>query len=283
MPLDYGTTDRLRAAIAAMRQHAVDDKVGLVMRWNKRDDMIWTLYSEFKDKPDPKNIRPEQRAIFKRLIGDGGGDNEQFRDAPSTALIGCHAEEILVVNWKHFELQAVGIILAQAMGKWEPAPWARVPLKTEKFKLREVDLVLSKSPCHGPGGSQALQVGVHQYGTGCAMKLVRFCGLPQFSDVTWRIFYCALPPEKFKTRYEWTKPEHVKEKLWKQQAGQREKDVNKNFTATRAPDSVEEQYWHAREGVAGALSPFADKLKLSLEAIGRLNQLPNVTCEPLQP
>jgi hypothetical protein len=39
MPLDYGASDRMRDAIRQMRARAINDKVGLVMRWNKRDDI----------------------------------------------------------------------------------------------------------------------------------------------------------------------------------------------------------------------------------------------------
>jgi hypothetical protein len=79
MPLDYGASDRMRDAIRQMRARAINDKVGLVMRWNKRDDMIWTIYSEFLNQVDPLNIPPQERARFERRDGDHQEENERFR------------------------------------------------------------------------------------------------------------------------------------------------------------------------------------------------------------
>jgi hypothetical protein len=297
MPLDYGASDRMRDAIRQMRARAINDKVGLVMRWNKRDDMIWTIYSEFLNQVDPLNIPPQERARFERRDGDHQEENERFRpSATPTAPIGCHAEEIMIVNWVHYELEAVAVILAQAIGRAEPAPWANVRLRTERFVLREVDLVLSKSPCHGPGGSQPLRSAGNDYGTGCSMKLWRFCSLPKFSNVRWRIFYCALPPERMVTRFTpRTMPGNLdrkQQRQWPSQESQRLVQLNRQFvpvvrsdvgplvTATPPVDA----FGRARASLEGHLrlrSPFAGLVSLGLRGISKLNSLTNVTCEPL--
>jgi hypothetical protein len=273
MPLDYGNTNRMRDAIRAMQQHAVGDKVGLVMRWNRRDDMIWTIYSEFMNQPNPNNIPPSERRRFERVQGNYQEENETFTPSQTpTAQIGCHAEEILIVNWTWFELDAVQLILARALGQAEPAPWANVPLQTERFRLQEVDLVLSKSPCHGPGGSQALRVGVNTYGTGCAMKLWRFCAEQRFENVQWRIFYAALPPEKPATRFRVVPV--VGPRRQRQQVEQQNRDIQRNFDPAGQGPAI--------RGGGGTLhSPFGQKIGLALRGMAILNSVPNVTCEPL--
>ncbi|MDA4735697.1 hypothetical protein NY590_15980, partial [Enterobacter kobei] len=65
----------------------------------------------------------------------------------------------------------------QFLGRAEPAPWLVPQPLPPAFTLSTVDIILSKSPCYGPGGSQAMQVGGVDYGTSCAMKLRKF-----FSD-----------------------------------------------------------------------------------------------------
>jgi len=269
MPLDYGDTDLMRNAIRDMRQHAIGDKVGLVMRWNKRDDMIWTVYTEFMNQPDPHNIQLAERRHFERVQGDYQEENETFTPTgTSTAQVGCHAEEILIVNWTWYELATVQLILANALVE---QGGSGAPLQTERFALREVDLVLSKSPCHGPGGSQALQIGVHTYGTGCAMKLLRFCQEPRFRNVQWRIFYAALPPEKQDTRFEEI-PQNLSRKE-REKKENRKKDIEKNFKPQgQGPLVTRSEVPH---------SPFGSKIRLSLRGIALLNSVKNVTCEPL--
>lgn len=283
MPLDYGRSNRMRDAITAMRAHAVNDKVGLVMRWNKRTDMIWTIYSEFLNQVDALNIPVDQRARFERWNGDAQEENEVFTPAVTVSQVGCHAEEIMIVNWSYFELEAAATILAQALGREEPAPWADVQLRTERFALTEVDLVLSKSPCTGPGGSQPLSVGVHTYGTGCSMKLWNFCAQPRFRNVQWRIFYCGLPPEKSDTRLAprvmpptLTTPKQ--RRTWQTQEQGRIGQIEGNFrslgdlaatlSATRVRGDVPRSH-------------FSNMVGLALRGIGRLNSLRNVSCEPL--
>lgn len=275
MPLDYGDSAHMRDAIRAMRAHAVNDKVGLVMRWNKRPDLIWTIYSEFLNQVDVLNIPVDERAPFERCNGDAREESEVFTpmDRP-TPQVGCHAEEILIVNWTHFELQVVASILARG----EPAVDG---LRTERFRLREVDLVLSKSPCTGPGGSQPLRVGVHTYGTGCSMKLWNFCGQPRFRDVQWRIFYCGLPPEKSETRLApRVRPAELagsKRRIWDTQERARIQQIEGNF---RSLGDLAATLTATRTG-AVPRTHFASTVVLALRGIGRLNSLSNVSCEPL--
>lgn len=269
----------MRDAITQMRSHLGVNQVGLVMRWNKRSDMIWTIFSKTIDTPDAHNIPPTERTLIDRRNGDGNGDNEVFTPSTSrVAQIGCHAEEIMIANWTHYELDAAATVLATALGEREPAPWSREPLRTEKFRLREVDLVLSKSPCTGPGGSQPLVCGVHTYGTSCAMKLYQFCSLPKFADVQWRIFYCALPPEKAETRFIEKPPP---DKANKKQLKQHSESQKKRFESLQANITPRSGLGAIPNDFAGR-SQFGSLIGLALSGIAKLNQLPNVTCEPLQ-
>lgn len=277
MPLQYDAANVMKNAIAAMKTHLGVDQVGLVMRWNKRSDLIWTIYSETMDIPDALNIPPQQRTVIDRRNGDAREDLEVFSPATSVvSQIGCHAEEIMIANWTYFETDTVAKILEAALQN--RAADSDAPLATEKFKLTEVDLVLSKSPCSGPGGSQPLVCGVHIYGTSCTMKLYRFCSLPQFSAVQWRIFYCALPPEKMQTRMVEKAPapglSKKDLKTFTAQQTQRMQTLSANVAPRLGANFASPSQFQARSQVGSLLGQ-------ALNGIGKLNQLRNVTVEPL--
>ena len=275
----------MRDAISAMQGHLGIDQVGLVMRWNKRPDLIWTIYSERMNEPDALNIPPDKRQHIDRRNGDANEDNEIFTPSSSVVYqIGCHAEEIMIANWTYFELETAALILAEGLARQDPS--SDGPVVTEKFKLTEVDLVLSKSPCHGPGGSQPLVCGVHVYGTGCAMKLYQFCSLDRFSAVQFRIFYCALPPEKMETRLVPRDPpaptgdkgkDKKAQKQFEQSEKQRISAIEKNITPklTDPKNIVGPNELMVRSNLGKLIGQ-------GLRGIGKLNQLRNVTCEPLQ-
>lgn len=278
MPLDYGQSNQLRDAIATMRSRVNETKVGLVIRFNRLNYLVWTIYSETLNQPDLHNISPNARYQFDRRDGDAREELEVFTppNAP-VSQIGCHAEEILIVNWNIFVREARARYQAYMEGIAEPAPWSGIQLP--HLTITEVDIILSKSPCNGPGASQPLRYGGRTYGTGCAMKLWKFCALPVFANVSWRIFYCALPPEKTISRY----PEpalmppgltNKEKKQWNQSRANRTAAADNNLTSRRTPQNFGHPA-HLTHSHVGKL------VRLSLMGIGRLNSMPNVSCEPL--
>jgi hypothetical protein len=183
----------------------------------------------------------------------------------------------MIANWPYYE------------GKARAADAGRTT--TPIVPPTKVDLILSKSPCTGPGGSQALVVGnAPTYGTGCARKLSQFCVARAFADAgtEWRIYYCNLPPEKIREsrfsqlaaqhpdldpeEFVEQPPEGMKRKDWQREAN----TVAQKLKQIKAPESLV-----YGQGSPKGHSPVGDLVRLALSGIGLLNGTRNVTCEPL--
>ena len=287
---------RTSRAVERMRSTLMPNQVGLVMRWNERSDLVWSVFSEATAQDD-RNIPVKERSAYIRRNGDGGGDVEICTESTAPFRpFGMHAEELMLCNWQWFERDAAELDELQFLGRAEPAPWLVPQPLPPAFTLSTVDIILSKSPCYGPGGSQAMQVGGVDYGTSCAMKLRKF-----FSDrplITWRLFYLAIPPEKndgvsrFLSKSA-PKSERTRDVLaWKKSEEIRTRDLGRRFPDFTGDSEGEEDATfdslakslkaslERRTTTLGVPGSFVSGVKLAYEGIAKLNAVPNVECQP---
>lgn len=164
----------LREAVAKMAAAATDQKVGLVIRWNRNDELIRTMWSEGSEEAaNPANPPPDIRPLMFRYLDDDdrrGGIRATLKQADRA---GYHAEELMIACW----------------------PWLLTQYDLTETEISTVELVLSKSPCSGGKGSSPLIVPDCDdkdilYETSCAKKLTRFCG--ERSDIRFKIYFLAL-------------------------------------------------------------------------------------------
>lgn len=162
----------LRQAVADMGGQANPALVGLVVRFNEDDNTIRDLWSEGSNAVKHRhNPHHTDRAQVTRNVNDANvGLGPRLANKVSD-VAGYHAEELLIVSWAAL-LRGAGLA---------------------EHQVRSVDLVLSKSPCHGAGGSSKMRVNgiVGEFGIGCATKLGQFIGLRN-TNIEWRIAFLAL-------------------------------------------------------------------------------------------
>jgi|GEM_PF-5995993 hypothetical protein len=131
---------KLSAAVHRVQSNLFDKSpvVALVMRWNQRDDMLWTIYSEFAHQLDPKNTVLQQRIPIT---------HPAYAQSASY-----HAEELMIVHWNNFEKEASALCTTT---------------QTADFSLQKVEIIISKTPCNGPKGSPSFShAGIDCPGTG---------------------------------------------------------------------------------------------------------------------
>lgn len=150
-------------AVQNMISQSTDIVIGLVVRWDEDDSLVWTFWSVGPSKSFPKSASPVFIAPFTRIRRDFLANNSGHEDhhLGLSFDLGLHAEEVLLLSWENLLN-----VVRQSKGKPEYYP-------------KRVDLVLSKSPCHGDSGSSPLTIrfsnGVLGFNhTGCAYKLRDF-------------------------------------------------------------------------------------------------------------
>lgn len=164
----------LTNAVQAMAANANRNRVGLVVRFNEDDTTLRTVWSEspdaVADNANPPNL--ERRNMW-RPINDSNPTGPRRLAPKSNDPTGYHAEELLMSAWD-------AILAGANLGG----------------PLRTVELVLSKSPCHGPSGSSPLAFGAADpmLPQGCAGKLAAFIQSLNLVHVgvAWRIWFLTL-------------------------------------------------------------------------------------------
>lgn len=155
-----------------MKAQAGPTLVGLVMRFNEDDSTLRDLWSEGSNAPKHRyNPHVTDRPAMYRYVDDlnpGTGVRTAERVAD---LAGYHAEELFIACW--------------------PALMRGADLREDE--LRCVEIVLSKSPCHGPTASSKLRLGTtpDYLPIGCASKLASFITAKDMG-IEWRIAFLSL-------------------------------------------------------------------------------------------
>ncbi|MET3177366.1 UNVERIFIED_ORG: hypothetical protein ABIC43_000505 [Variovorax guangxiensis] len=162
-------TPAFRQAVDDMQAKAGPNTVGLVMRFNEDDSTLRDLWSEGSNAPKHKyNPHPADRPDMWRNDLPNGGQRLANKVNDQR---GYHAEEIFIACWPAL---LRGADLAEA-------------------QLRCVELVISKSPCHGRSGSSELRLGANPVylPMGCSSKLSEFV---QSKDrrIEWRVAFLSL-------------------------------------------------------------------------------------------
>ncbi|MDT9678669.1 hypothetical protein F6R97_29695 [Pseudomonas sp. JV414] len=143
-------------AVNRMISHNSPGEVGLLMRWDNDDSMLWTIWSErFSDGPGIAgyNRRQVQRLEIKKgnLV------------ACKPTVLGGHAEEIMIRSWDGYRKEVN---------------------KTDDPRI--VDIFLTHSPC-----LDSSNIFSDEFGTwpkGCAPKLSKFInGIGK--NIEWRIAF----------------------------------------------------------------------------------------------
>lgn len=162
----------LLIAVPLMAAGATVQRVGLVLRFNNDDTTVRTMWSESPSTvADVANPPNGDRSPMYRPQSDLLPLGPRRSVPPSNDIAGFHAEELLISAWTAI-LRDAGIL---------------------EGNLRNVDLVLSKSPCHGPSGSSplSLTLGGQLFPQGCAGKLAEFVKTkPRI--IRWRVFFLSL-------------------------------------------------------------------------------------------
>lgn len=162
-------TPAFRQAVTDMQAKAGPNTVGLVMRFNEDDTTLRDLWSEGSNSPKHRdNPHPADRPDMWRNDLPGGGPRLANKVNDQR---GYHAEEMFIACW--------------------PALLRGADL--QERQLRCVELVISKSPCHGNSGSSELRLGGNPVylPIGCSSKLSAFvCGKDM--RIEWRIAFLSL-------------------------------------------------------------------------------------------
>lgn len=162
-------TPAFRQAVTDMQAKAGPNTVGLVMRFNEDDTTLRDLWSEGSNAPKHRdNPHPADRPDMWRNDLPGGGQRLANKVNDQR---GYHAEELFIACW--------------------PALLRGADLR--EAQLRCVELVISKSPCHGHSGSSELRLGGNPVylPMGCSSKLATFvCGKDM--RIEWRVAFLSL-------------------------------------------------------------------------------------------
>lgn len=162
----------LRKAVGDMRAKALPQLVGLVMRFNEDDRTIRDLWSEGSDQNKHKHNPhlTDRLQIYRRINDNEPAAGERAANKVFDAA-GYHAEELFIICWD--------ALLRGA--------------ELREDQIGKVDLILSKSPCHGASASSAMKLqGINEYfPIGCASKLASFV-TSKDQRIEWRIAFLAL-------------------------------------------------------------------------------------------
>jgi hypothetical protein len=165
-------TPALREAVNEMKRNATADLVGLVMRFNNDDSTLRDLWSEGSNRPKHKyNPHPADRPVMYRYNNDNSLASGTRAVNKVNDIAGFHAEELFIVCWDAL-LRGASL---------------------REDQLRSVDIVLSKSPCHGGTASSMLRTADMPdfMPIGCSSKLHAFI-LAKDPRIEWRIAFLAL-------------------------------------------------------------------------------------------
>lgn len=149
-------TPRFLKAINRLIKNNVPGEVGLLMRWNNNDNLIWTIWSE--SFSDEGGVASYNRKVVTRMEIKKG---DLVPCRPTT--LGGHAEEIMIRNWEGYQ--------AEAEMTEEP---------------RTVDIFLTHSPCLD--SSNIFSDGSETWPKGCAPKLSKLIDM-KGSSIEWRIAF----------------------------------------------------------------------------------------------
>jgi hypothetical protein len=228
MPVN-NLTPALRRAIDEMNTKAHDKLVGLVVRWDERDDLIWTFWSEQGAEANDANPAHDARASCIRYITSEVRDQaaidecnqavikarENYKKKASAVTTAnrtgtASADIVSAAELAKTYLQEVETLLAQEKAK-KTIQREVVPQYSRGFHAEEVmilswegmlnrnggkppakvDLILTKSPCNGSAASSPMDVGTHKLNIGCCAKLSSFIGMAG-GKISWNLFYVAL-------------------------------------------------------------------------------------------
>lgn len=170
LPISLSPT--LTAAVHRMRGTANIGLVGIVLRFNESDATIRELWSESTGSPanvvNPPSGDREQVYRYNDDNDIARGERPANKVADAT---GYHAEEILIIAWAAL-LRDAGL---------------------REDQLTHVDIILSKSPCHGVGGTSKLRLhaAAEYLPVGCASKLVEFIRAKSRA-IQWHIAFLSL-------------------------------------------------------------------------------------------
>lgn len=162
----------LKDAVGDMREKANPKLVGLVMRFNEDDKTIRDLWSEGARTGKHEHNPPwTDRLQVYRHINDNNLVAGEYPANKVNAVAGYHAEELFIICWE--------ALLREC--------------QLQEDQIGKIDLVLSKSPCHGSSTSSAMKLrGITRYlPIGCASKLASFV-TSKDQRIEWRIAFLAL-------------------------------------------------------------------------------------------
>lgn len=162
----------LRQAVGDMRAKALPQLVGLIMRFNEDDRTIRDLWSEGAGQNKHKhNPHGTDRLQAYRRVNDNDPTAGERAANKVVDAAGYHAEELFIICWD--------ALLRGA--------------ELREDQIGTVDLILSKSPCHGASASSAMKLqGINEYfPIGCASKLASFV-TSKDQGIEWRIAFLAL-------------------------------------------------------------------------------------------
>ena len=161
--------------VSTMMDQATDMRIGLVVSFDKRDDLTWTFWS---------------CAPNARVVPEGLTANPFTRASRTFAPGGMYTDAVVLPDSLGFHAEELFILCCDSM-----LQVARTRTGNIAYTPHTVWLVLSKSCCTGQSGSSPLTIGGVLYPHSCSSKLRDFIGrMPQIAR--WKIRYFNLAGSK---------------------------------------------------------------------------------------